>query len=137
MGDSVVSSINDGEFESAAMNAMNDLATINRFAVRLEDIEARRYGVSQAKARAKIASRIGIAPSTLENIRRLRTKIVPNWLMARIRSEFIAVLQTEVARLENEIHLARQIGMDHRDDDLAAAEAQLVAAKEILKGAGR
>jgi hypothetical protein len=116
------------------MNATSDVATVNRLARVIEDQEARRLGVPVTLARARVADRLGVAPGTLENLRRLRTKIVPNWLMNRIRAEFIAVLQSEIQRLEHEIQIARQTGMDHRDDDLAKAEAQLAAAKEILEG---
>jgi hypothetical protein len=124
-------SINDGEFNH--MNAMTDLEAVHRFAKTLETEEAKRLGVRTAQARVSLARRLRTSPGTLENIRRLRTKIVPSWLMSRIRAEFVSVLQTEIIRLEHEICLARQTGVDHRDDDLQAAEAKVAAAKEILK----
>jgi hypothetical protein len=126
-------SISDGE--NIQMNAMADIEAAHRFAATLEDAEAKRLGVRRSQARISLARRLRTSPGTLENIRRLRTKIVPAWLMTRIRLELISVLQAEIIRLENEIHIARQIGADHRDDDLQAAEAQVVAAKEILKAA--
>jgi hypothetical protein len=52
--------------------------------------------------------------------------------MNRIRAEFIAVLQSEIQRLEHEIHLARQTGADHRDDMLASAQTQLATARQIF-----
>ena len=126
-----MTSTRDGRFD---MNAFSDVATVNRLARVIEDQEAKRLGIPVTSARSRVANRIGVAPGTLENLRRLRTKIVPNWLMNRIRAEFIAVLQSEIQRLEHEIQIARQTGMDHRDDDLAKAEAQLASAKEILEG---
>jgi hypothetical protein len=114
------------------MNAISDVATVNRLARVIEDQEARRLGIPVTSARSRVANRIGVAPGTLENLRRLRTKIVPNWLMNRIRAEFIAVLQSEIQRLSHEIDIARQTGADHRDDLLAAAEAQLYAAREVF-----
>jgi hypothetical protein len=114
------------------MNAHSDVATVNRLARVIEDQEARRLGVPVTAARSRVASRIGVAPGTLENLRRLRTKIVPNWLMNRIRAEFILVLQSEIQRLEHEIHIARQTGVDHRDDMLASAETQLQTARQIF-----
>ena len=114
------------------MNAHSDVATVNRLARAVEDQEVRRLGVSVTAARSRVANRIGVAPGTLENLRRLRTKIVPNWLMNRIRAEFITSLQLEIQRLEHEIHLARQTGADHRDDMLASAETQLQAARQIF-----
>lgn len=125
-------SIKDGEFNQ--MNAVSDIEAVHRFARRIEDAEAKRLGVRVTEARISLARRLRTSPGTLENIRRLRTKIVPNWLMARIKAEFVSVLQQEIARLEHEIHVAKQIGMDHRESDLASAEAQLAAARQILMG---
>lgn len=126
-------SIRDGE--NIQMNAVSDIESVHRLARRLEDAEAKRLGVRINEARASLARRLRTSPGTLENIRRLRTKVVPSWLMARIRAEFVSVLQSEILRLEHEITIARQIGTDHCDDDLQAAEAQVVAAKEILRAA--
>lgn len=130
-----MSSNHDGYVESKPMNAMSDVATINRYARRIEDVEAKRLGVRVCQARERVASKIGVSPGTLENLRRLRTKIVPHWLMTRIREEFVSVLHSEIQRLEHEISVARQTGMDHREDDLASAETQLRTAKEILNAA--
>ena len=53
--------------------------------------------------------------------------------MNKVRAELVSVLQSEIQRLEHEVHLARQIGSDHRDDMLASAETQLASAREILR----
>ena len=119
------------------MNAMSDVSTVNRFTRALEDTEARRLGIKTVEARERIASKIGISPGTLENLRRMRTKIVPNWLMNRVRQELISVLQSEIQRLEHEVTICRQIGQDHRDDLLAEAETSLASAREILRGETR
>lgn len=126
-------SIRDGE--SNQMNAMADIEAVHRLARTLEDAEAKRLGVRIQEARSSLARRLRTSPGTLENIRRLRTKVVPSWLMARIRAEFVSVLQAEILRLEHEILISQQIGLDHHDDDLQAAQAQIVAAKEILRAA--
>jgi hypothetical protein len=126
-------SIRDGE--SIQMNAMTDVEAVHRFARTLEDAEAKRLGVRVQEARSSLARRLRTSPGTLENIRRLRTKVVPSWLMARIRAEFVSVLQAEILRLEHEISISLQVGVDHRDDDLQEAQAQIVAAKEILRAA--
>lgn len=126
-------SIRDGEINQ--MNAVSDVETVHRLARRLEDAEAKRLGVRISEARISLASRLRTSPGTLENIRRLRTKIVPNWLMARIKAEFVSVLQQEIARLEHEITIAKQIGTPHSDNDLQAAETQVSAAREILRTA--
>ena len=124
-----MTSTRDGRFD---MNAISDVATVNRLARAIEDQEARRLAIPVTLARMRVANRIGVAPGTLENLRRLRTKIVPNWLMNRLRAEFILVLQSEIQRLEHEIHIARQTGVDHRDDMLASAETQLQTARQIF-----
>lgn len=129
-----MSSIDDGQFDGRDMNAITDITTAQKLARMIENAEARRLGVTVTAARPRVAQRLGVNPGTLENIRRLRSKVVPSWLMARIRSEFVLVLQREITRLEHEITLARQIGMDRRDDDLASAETQLHEAKKILSG---
>ena len=115
-----------------AMNAITDVDAAQQFARSLEDREARRLGVSISEARRKVARSISASPGFLENLRRGRIKKIPSWTMQKIREAFIAALQAEVRRLEHEIHLARQTGIDPRDDDLVAAETQIEAAKKIL-----
>lgn len=127
-----MSSINDGRF---TVNATADAVTANRFVRLIEDTHARRLGVRVQEVRQGVAHRLRAPAGTLENIRRLRKKVVPHWLMARLRSELVATLTQEVQRLENEINLAREAGMGDRDDALAAAAAQLASAKSILRGA--
>lgn len=124
-------SIKDGEF--IQMNAVSDIEAVHRFARTLEDAEAKRLGVRIVEARVSLARRLRTTPGTLENIRRLRTKIVPSWLMARIKAEFVSLLQAEITRLEHEITIAHRVGSTHSIDALQAAEAQMVAAKEILR----
>lgn len=123
-------SIRDGEFHQ--MNAVSDIEAVHRFARTIENAEAKRLGVKIPVARKVIARRLRTSPGTLENIRRMRTKIVPNWLMARIKAEFVSVLQQEIARLEHEICIAKQTGAHHSDSALQEAETQVVAAREIL-----
>jgi len=116
------------------MNASSDLSTVNRYVTSLEKCEARRRGIKEAEARPLIAGRIGISPGTLENLRRMRTKVVPNWLMNRVRAELISVLQSEMTRLQHEIDIHKQIGAGHSDDLLEEAETSIASAREILKG---
>jgi len=123
-------SIKDGEF--VQMNAATDVEAVHYFTRTIEDAEAKRLGIRVGEARTRLARRLKTSPGTLENIRRLRTKIVPSWLMSRIREEFVSVLQSEIARLEHEISIARQIGAHHSDHALSSAEAQLTAARKIL-----
>jgi hypothetical protein len=132
-----VSGHDEAHFGPNSMNAMADVEIAGRYARAIEDSEARRLGVRIPMARRNLADRIGVSPGTLRNLRKFNIKAVPAWLMARIRAEFVAILQTEIAKLEHEITIARQTGADYRDDDLAAAQAQVVAARALLNGSVR
>ena len=116
------------------MNAATDIETVSRYALRIENLEAKRRGIPVAEVRPLVAAKLGIAPGTMENWRRLRTKIVPSWVMNKVRAELVSVLQLEIQRLEHEVHVARQIGSNYRDDTLASAETSLAKARDILAG---
>ena len=115
-------------------SATTDVETLNGMARALERSEARRAGTTLTRARKLVARRIGITASAFENFLYQRTKVVPSWLMHRVRAELISVLQLEVQKIEHEIQLHRQIGSDHTDAALASAETQLAAARQILSG---
>lgn len=121
----------NGEF--IQMSSSADVITARDWTRKLERVEIDR-GYGPDEARKLLARRLKTSPGTLENIKRLRTKLLPSWLMNRIRAEFVSVLQSEIQRLEHEIHIARQAGMDNRDDAISAAAAQLAAARKILEG---
>lgn len=123
-----------GNGEDIQVNACVDVERAHRWARVVEDAEAAALGLKVHEARPYVARRLGVAPGTLENLRRLRTKVIPNWMMMRLRSEFVAVLQSQIMRLEHEIHIARQTGASYRDNVLASAEAQVVKAKALLTG---
>lgn len=121
--------------DSRQMNsAVSDVETLNGLARSLERSEVRRSGYGVIQARKNIARRLGITADTIENFRSLRAKMVPHWLMNRFRAELISALQLEVQNLEHEIQLNKQIGAHHTDNAMAAAEAQLAAARKILSG---
>lgn len=119
------------------MNALADVSTAHQLTAAIEDAEAKRLGVTILQARPRVAQRLGASPGTLENIRRFRLKKIPNWLMARIRAEFVAILQAEIRRLEHEITIHLQAGVDHHCDDLAKAKAQVDQAKALLGSSAR
>lgn len=128
-----MASMDDGEFIQMS-TAAADIDTARRLVVRIENTTAERRNRSVAEVRPDVARKLRTAPGTLENIRRYRSKIIPNWLMERIRAEFVAILQSEIQGLEHEVHLAWQVGAHHSDSDLASAQAQLEAARSILAG---
>lgn len=121
--------------EFGQMNsAVSDIDQFNGLARSMERSEVRRSNAGVLEARKAIARRVGITFDTIENFRSLRTKIVPHWLMNRVRAELISALQMEAQYLEHEIQLHKQTGADHSGNALVAAETQLAAAREILKG---
>lgn len=128
-----MASSKDGEFIPMS-TATADVFNARRMVVRLENAEAKRRNETVHEVRPAVARKLKSAPGTLENIRRLRSKIIPNWFMDALRAEFVALLQSEIQGLEHEVQLARQIGSNHHDNALAAAEAQLAAARQILAG---
>jgi hypothetical protein len=115
-------------------SAVGDLDNFNAMARSLERSEVRSVGTGVTQARKNIARRLGITADTIENFRSLRAKMVPHWLMNRVRAELISALHVEVQNLEHEIQLHRQIGSGHCDHALASAETQLAAARQILEG---
>ena len=115
-------------------SAASDIEMLNEMARSLERSEARRIGTNLTQARKMVARRIGLTAAAFENFLYQRTKVVPNWVMGRVRAELISVLQLEVQKLEHEIQLHKQIGTDHSDDALSSAETQLAAARRILNG---
>ncbi len=110
-----------------------DISDFNNLAWRLERAEVHRSGKHLREARQDIAVRLGITKSTLENYRVFRLKTVPRWLYNKLKDELIAVLQSEMSRLEHEIQIARQTTSRHSDDALIAAETQLAKARELLE----
>jgi hypothetical protein len=115
-------------------NAVGDLDNFNAMARSLERSEVRRAGTGVLQARVDIARRLGIGPDAIENFRSLRAKMVPHWLMNRVRAELVSALHVEMQNLEHEIQLHRQAGTHHTDDALASAETQVAAARAILRG---
>lgn len=114
-------------------SAVSDVETLNGMTRSLERSEARRSGSGIIQARKNIARRLGITADTIENFRSLRAKMVPHWLMNRIRAELISALQLEAQNLEHEIQLHRQAGSHHSGTALVSAETQLAAAREVLR----
>lgn len=114
------------------MNAHTDVATAQALASRLEGIEAGRGRLPLADIRKRVARKVSSSPGFFENLQRGRIKSVPSWLMRKLRDALVEELQTEVQKLQHEIHLARQTGEGPDSDAIFAAEARLAEAKKIL-----
>ncbi len=99
----------------------------------LERREQHRSGVRLMEARKRVAHRLGVAPGTLENIRRGRTKGVRAWIAERILNALMRELETEMRRLSHELSRLKKCDLDAREDEVSQVEALLEATREILE----
>jgi hypothetical protein len=113
-------------------HAVHDIETTRSLARSLEDREARRVGRIEL-ARPIVARRLGINPSKLETLRRGRLKKIEGWLRDRIAALVVREIRNEITRLNNELALARQIGMDPRAVDLTEIETDLARLKALMR----
>lgn len=107
--------------------------TAREWATALETTERKRSGASIPNARRSVARRIGVAPGSLENLSRGRTKGVRAFLYERIRAAFIRECEQELKRLAHELEMARQAGLRVDGDEVGEIEAHFAAIKELLK----
>lgn len=115
-------------------SSIADIDSLNEMARLLERSEGRRVNANLLQARKNVARRLGITADMIENFRSLRNKIVPHWLMDKVRDELISALQMEAQNLEHEIQLHRQTGAHHSGTALVEAETKLIAVRSILAG---
>jgi hypothetical protein len=93
--------------------------------------ETRRVGDRQ-RARYNVARALGTAPGTIENLQRNRLKRISGWLRDALRARVIRELESEVARLQHEIAVLSQTGVDPRSDQATAVRADLSALLTVL-----
>lgn len=98
----------------------------------LEKREAARSGQPVREARVRLANRIGVMPGTLENIRRKRVKEARVGVFEKVRRAFIRSLEDEIAALTHELQMARQCGVDPREDEVARIEAAIAQALTLI-----
>lgn len=89
-----------------------------------------RSGLKRPDAERAIARRIGVAPSSLETLRRGRLKNVDG-IGTKIRKALISEFERQIQTLEHKLAVAR--AMD-RPIDFDAVETLLGMAKEKLNG---
>ena len=82
-------------------------AATRALAKRLESRERERRGGTRQQVRVRVASRVGVAPGTLETLLRDRLKRLEGWVIARIARAAIADLEREARLNETELALAR------------------------------
>jgi len=115
------------------MNATAEVFSAAADARRLIEGEKRRNSVNADEARNRVASRLGVAPGTLENLLLGRLKGVASYLRDRLRSAVIRQIEGEIKRLEHELAVARLSAQRPDDDEVASAAALVERAKELLK----
>lgn len=87
-------------------------------------------------ARRNVARAIGVPPGTIENLQRGRLKRIAGWLRDALRARVIRELEAELVRLQHEIAVLKQTGVDPRSDEATAVRADMSAVLEAL-GRGR
>lgn len=114
-------------------NALAEASEARNLAGILVDQEHRRTG-DRMVARRRVAQAIGVSPGTIENLQRSRLKKISGWLRDALRARVIRELESEIVRLQHEIAVLRQTGVDPRGDEMAAVRADLSA---VLAALGR
>jgi hypothetical protein len=132
-----MSKLVEPHFGKRGQGPVTDIPAASRMLTLLEDTEARRKGFRVDQIRRRIAGRLSVPEKTLLHIRNQRRKSVPSFLLLGIRNLLIEVLQAEIAKLEHEISVAKQIGMDCREDAFEQAAASIAHARQILEGANQ
>lgn len=114
-------------------NALAEVSEAKNLAKILVDQEARRRG-TRVGAHMYVARTVGTSPGTIENLMRSRLKRVEGWLRDALRARVIRELEAELVRLQHELAVLRQSGVDPRSNEMAAVRADLSA---LLTALGR
>ena len=85
------------------------------------------------QARQYLARRLGIAPGTLENLRRGRIKDPRKSLYDKLQAAVIRELEAEMRAHEHELQLLKQKGADPRGGEVQEVLANLQAIHEAMK----
>lgn len=122
-----------GEFRQGAMiAATTDQAIASDYLTRAENLIAVQRKRTVEENRPAIARALEVSVTALERIRHKRRKMVPGWLKDKIVRLFIEAAQAELRALENEIFVARQIGVGNSDGALIEARTRAAALVKIL-----
>lgn len=117
-----------------SMSATATMHEAAQWARRIEDHEAARLGIPVSEARAVAARKAGIGPGTLANLRHGRVKTMTAHLRDRLAAAVVRVIETEIARLEHELEIARRAARRPDEARIRAAETALAAARQALEG---
>ena len=129
-----MASIEDGQVSHVEFASDEEFAAY--WVKRLEKQEADRTGRTVTDVRPTIARRVGIAPGTLENLRRGRIKAIKKnvyeWLLAAADRQ----LRAEIALLEHERTIIAKKACSASRRDLRQVDAHMAAARAALSPEG-
>jgi len=112
-------------------NGLAEATEARQLANLLVDQEHRRVK-DRDRARRNVARAIGASPGTIENLQRNRLKRIAGWLRDALRARVIRELEAEIARLQHELAVHKQTGVDPRGDEATAVRADLSAILTVL-----
>lgn len=99
----------------------------------LTERERSRTG-SKQQAKLSIARKLSVGVSTIDHLVRGRVKRVDVMLRDKLQALFVRELEQEIARLTNELEIARQGGTPLNSDEVGEIQAHLAAAEMIFRG---
>jgi hypothetical protein len=124
----------DGDFRQGAMAAAaSDRMVASDYLTRAENLLAGQASRSVENNRPHVARVLRVSEATCSNIRRGRRQIIPAWLKENIISLFIHAAEAELRAIENEIDVARQIGLGNGDSKLVEARARAANLVRVLE----
>jgi len=107
-------------------------AAAREWVISIEDHHAKAIGQTLPVARKHLARKVGIAPGTLENIRRGRLKEIRRQVADRLQSFMIRHLETEINKLANELEILIQSRKNNCATEIVAAQAAIAEARRLL-----
>lgn len=100
----------------------------------VEDARSYAQWLERRSSREDVARKAGVAPGTIENVRRGRIKdpLRLRGLVDRLRSLMVVELGQEIARLDHEKSLLLATGVDPRSDEMQAVAADIARCRKTL-----
>ncbi|MCI0599378.1 MAG: hypothetical protein L0Y60_07620 [Beijerinckiaceae bacterium] len=112
-------------------------AAARGWVIEIEAHHVRTAGHPLPVARKNLARKLGVAPGTLENIRRGRIKNIRLLTASRLRSFMIRHLQSEIQKHSHDLEMVLRSSEDARADEILEAQAALARARILLVQAAR
>lgn len=114
------------------IGAVSNAASYQDVVTWLEDDAAKRMGRPVREVRPILARQMGLAPGTLENVRKGRTKALRGWIERALDAALIKALKHQQARIENELAMAEARCVAADRGRLASLVATRTSLSELL-----